>query len=33
MKIMILGLGVIGTAYGYVFLKSGHQVEYMYTRK
>ena len=28
MKIMILGLGVIGTTYGYVFQKSGHQVEH-----
>lgn len=28
MKIMILGLGVIGTTYGYAFQKSGHQVEH-----
>ena len=28
MKIMILGLGVIGTIYGYVFQKSGHHVEH-----
>ncbi|MBX4269626.1 ketopantoate reductase family protein [Clostridium estertheticum] len=28
MKIMILGLGVIGTTYGYVFQKSGHLVEH-----
>ena len=28
MRIMILGLGVIGTTYGYAFQKSGHQVEH-----
>lgn len=28
MKIMILGLGVIGTIYGYAFQKSGHYVEH-----
>lgn len=28
MKIMILGLGVIGTIYGYAFQKSGHHVEH-----
>ena len=26
MKICILGLGVIGTTYGYVFQKAGHQI-------
>lgn len=29
MKICILGLGVIGTTYGYVFKKAGHQVEHL----
>ena len=29
MKICILGLGVIGTAYGYAFQKAGHQVEHL----
>jgi 2-dehydropantoate 2-reductase len=29
MKIMILGLGVIGTIYGYAFQKSGHHVEHL----
>ncbi|MFL0197981.1 ketopantoate reductase family protein [Clostridium sp. WILCCON 0269] len=28
MKIMILGLGVIGVTYGYAFQKAGHQVEH-----
>ena len=28
MKIMILGLGVIGTTYGYAFQKAGHTVEH-----
>lgn len=28
MKIMILGLGAIGTTYGYTFQKAGHQVEH-----
>jgi len=28
MKIMILGIDVIGTIYGYVFQKAGHQVEH-----
>lgn len=28
MKICILGLGVIGTTYGYAFQKAGHQVEH-----
>ena len=30
MKICILGLGVIGTTYGYVFKKAGHQVEHLF---
>ena len=29
MKICILGLGVIGTTYGYVFQKAGHQIEHL----
>ena len=29
MKICIVGLGVIGTIYGYVFQKAGHQVEHL----
>ena len=29
MKIAILGLGVIGTTYGYAFQKAGHQVEHV----
>lgn len=29
MKICILGLGVIGTTYGYIFQKAGHQVEHL----
>ena len=29
MKIAILGLGVIGTTYGYAFQKAGHQVEHL----
>ena len=29
MKICIVGLGVIGTTYGYVFQKAGHQVEHL----
>ena len=29
MKILILGLGVIGTTYGYVFQKQGHTVEHL----
>ena len=29
MKICILGLGVIGTTYGYAFQKAGHQVEHL----
>ena len=29
MKICILGLGVIGTSYGYIFQKAGHQVEHL----
>lgn len=28
MKIMVLGLGVIGTTYGYIFQKAGHTVEH-----
>ncbi|MEE1236835.1 MAG: 2-dehydropantoate 2-reductase N-terminal domain-containing protein, partial [Turicibacter sp.] len=28
MRIMILGLGVIGTIYGYTFQKAGHNVEH-----
>ena len=29
MRICIVGLGVIGTTYGYVFQKAGHQVEHL----
>ncbi len=29
MKICVLGLGVIGTTYGYIFQKAGHQVEHL----
>lgn len=29
MRICILGLGVIGTTYGYVFQKAGHQIEHL----
>lgn len=29
MKICILGLGVIGTTYGYLFQKAGHQIEHL----
>ena len=29
MKILVIGLGVIGTTYGYLFQKAGHQVEHM----
>ena len=29
MKIVILGLGVIGTTYAYAFQKAGHQVEHV----
>lgn len=29
MKILILGLGVIGTTYGFAFQKKGHQVEHL----
>ena len=28
MKILVLGLGVIGTTYGYLFSKQGHKVEH-----
>ncbi len=29
MKVLIIGLGVIGTTYGYVFQKEGHKVEHL----
>lgn len=29
MKILVIGLGVIGTTYGYLFQKAGHQVEHL----
>ena len=29
MRICVVGLGVIGTTYGYVFQKAGHQVEHL----
>lgn len=29
MKLCILGLGVIGTTYGYIFQKAGHQIEHL----
>ncbi|MGT2930314.1 ketopantoate reductase family protein [Streptococcus dentasini] len=29
MKILVVGLGVIGTTYGYLFQKSGHEVEHL----
>lgn len=29
MKILIVGLGVIGSSYGYLFQKAGHQVEHL----
>ena len=29
MKILVIGLGVIGTAYGYLFQKAGHRVEHL----
>lgn len=33
MRICILGLGVIGTTYGYAFQKAGHQVEHLVREK
>lgn len=29
MKILVVGLGVIGTSYGYLFQKAGHEVEHL----
>ncbi len=28
MKILVIGLGTIGSIYGYVFQKAGHEVEH-----
>ena len=29
MSILVVGLGVIGTTYGYLFQKAGHHVEHL----
>ncbi|WP_446898376.1 ketopantoate reductase family protein [Clostridium sp. LBM24168] len=29
MRILVIGLGVIGTAYGYIFQNAGHRVEHL----
>lgn len=29
MKILVIGLGVIGSTYGYLFQKAGHRVEHL----